>query len=71
MKFLKSKNVEYVGLMEEKLIEMGKELSYFRLMESIMKQKLLAEKHKGEREVARERNTACHHGKSPFRSPTI
>lgn len=40
MKIAKSKNVEDVGLMEEKVIEMGKELSDLRLRESIMMEKL-------------------------------
>lgn len=42
MQIDKSKNVENVGLMEEKVIEMGKELSDLRVRESIMKEKLQA-----------------------------
>jgi len=42
MKIAKSKNVEDVGLMEEKVTKTGKELSDFRMRESIMKEKLQA-----------------------------
>lgn len=40
MQIVKSKNVDGVGFMEEKLIEMGMELSDLRLRESILKDKL-------------------------------
>ena len=40
MHIAKSKNVEDVGLMEERLIEMGKELGDVRLRESMVKDKL-------------------------------
>lgn len=43
MKIAKSKNVEDVGLMEEKFVEMGKELSDLRMRESMMKEKLQAQ----------------------------
>lgn len=40
MKITKSKNVEDLGLMEEKVIEMGKYLSDLRMREFMMKEKL-------------------------------
>lgn len=40
MQIAKSNNVEDVGLMEEKVTEMGKELSDLRLRESIMRKQL-------------------------------
>jgi len=40
MQISKYRNVEDVGPMEEKVIEMGKELSDLRLRKSIMKEKL-------------------------------
>jgi len=43
MQFTKSKKVEDVGLMEEKVIEMRKELSELRMGDSIMKEKLQEE----------------------------
>ena len=43
MKISKSKNVEDVGLMEEKVTKIGKELSDLRLRESIMREKIHAE----------------------------
>jgi len=42
MDISKSKNVEDVGLMEEKINEMGKELSDLKLRESTMREKLQA-----------------------------
>jgi len=66
MKISKSKNVKDVGFMEEKFIEMGKDLSDLRLRESTMMEKLETKKHKVERETARERNTTCHSGKSLY-----
>lgn len=43
MQTAKSKSVEDVGLMEEKINEMGKELSDLKLRESTMREKLQAE----------------------------
>ena len=43
MQISKSKNVEDVGHMEEKLLEMGRELSRIRDMERVMKSQLGAE----------------------------
>jgi len=40
MQIAKSKKLEYVGLMEEKLQQMGKEFSDLRLKELVMKEKL-------------------------------
>jgi len=44
MQIAKSKNVEDVDLIEEKFIKMGKELSYLRPRESIMKYQLQEER---------------------------
>lgn len=43
MQISKSKEVEDVGLMEEKFIEMRKDLSELRMRESIMKEHLQVE----------------------------
>lgn len=43
MQIAKSKNVEHVGHMEEKLLEMGRELSEIRDIERVMKSQLEVE----------------------------
>ena len=40
MQIAKSKKVEYVGLIEEKLQQMGKEIADSRLKELVMKEQL-------------------------------
>jgi len=40
MQIAKSKSVEDVGLMEEKVNEMGKEFNHLKLRESIMREQL-------------------------------
>lgn len=40
MKIFKSKNVEYVGLLKEKVIEVRKDLSDLRMKAYMMKEKL-------------------------------
>ena len=43
MQIAKYKKVEYASLIEEKVIEMSKELSEMRMRDSIMKEQLQAE----------------------------
>lgn len=56
MQIANSKNMEDVGLMEEKVLEMGKDLSEFREKESIMRE-LFQEKNRWLRKKFQEKET--------------
>lgn len=54
------KRVEYVGLMEKKVKEMGKELNDLRLRELLMRDEIKIKKHKARRAYSRKGDTTCH-----------
>ena len=63
MQISKSKNVEDVGHMEEKLLEMDRELSRIRDKEWMIRSQLEAKTHMAKEVVIGKREPICHHGK--------